>query len=496
MYGDWLQADEMGRGRGVEMNSRRAMSPGKWVGCLALFQLIVLVTIPYAFSSAPPLDVVEGLVWAPHWLLGTYKHPPLPSWLIEMSVLITRDVILGPYLLSQFCVALTYFFIYRLGRLVLDPIRAAAGTILMAGTYYFTVPTLEFNHNVIQLPLWSGALLVFGHVRRQPDRWIYWLILGALSGLGLYGKYTFALLLIVLLIVALYEHLTRRAFATAKPYGAALIGLVVFLPHLIWLFRNQFEPLNYAMERSGGATTSNPIWFLLAQLADHLPILFILAVVGYRGLIRAETAITPLNDRNFLRLIAFGPLLLTLVLFVVSGSSGKDMWGMPMFTPLGLCLVAEFGRRWSMPHLGRAALAAMALIGLVGTGFIVQSLYPYGRIAPRSNWPMQELAGKVDEAWKGHSNQPLGFIGGAPFAAGLVAIGLDSRSQVVIGSDLTHSPWVSEEQIAKRGIVFVLQQDQAPPALCSEGAYKSKILLSDPLIPPLWAIVCPPKRTD
>jgi hypothetical protein len=109
---------------------------------------------------------------------------------------------------------------------------------------------------------------------------------------------------------------------------------------------------------------------------------------------------------------------------------------------------------------------------------------------------MRELASKVDQAWKSHSDQPIGFIGGAPFAAGLVAIGLDIRAQTVIGGELTHSPWVSEKQIATRGIVFVFQQDQAPPPLCGAIAYKSRILLSDPLMPPLWAIVCPAKGKE
>ena len=56
-----------------------SLTPGQLVGVLASFQIIVLVALPYAFSSAPPIDVVEGFVWAPHWLIGTYKHPPLPS---------------------------------------------------------------------------------------------------------------------------------------------------------------------------------------------------------------------------------------------------------------------------------------------------------------------------------------------------------------------------------------------------------------------------------
>ncbi len=474
------------------MSSRSVLTPGRLVAALVVFQCLVLVAIPYAFSSAPPLDVVEGLVWAPHWLIGTYKHPPLPAWMIEISVLVFRDVILGPYLVAQLCMALTYWFIYRLGRLFLDPLRAAAGTILMAGSYYFTVPTLEFNHNVVQLPLWSGALLVFAYLRRQPNSWTLWLGLGALGGFALYGKYTFALLLIVLLALALYERGTRQAFATLKPYLAMLIALLLFSPHLVWLINHHFEPFTYALERSGGGSTSNPFRFLLAQVADHLPMAILLAAAGIRGIWRSERVDRSLEALSFVRLISFGPILLTLVLFVFSSSSAKDMWGMPMFTPLGLWLVMELGREWSLPQVKRATLAAMALILLVGAGFAVQSLHPYRGIPPRTNWPMRELANKVDQLWQARTEKPLRLIGGAPFVAGLAALGHPARLPVMIGLDGRHSPWVNATEIADTGIVFLFPSDAPVPALCGTDHDKSTITFSDPLIPDVTAIVCPP----
>jgi len=137
-------------------------------------------------------------------------------------------VILGPYLVGQLCVALTYWFIYRLGRLLMDPIRAAAGTILMAGAYYFTVPTLEFNHNVIQLPLWSAGILLYAHLRQKPHSWLLWLGLGVLGGFGLYGKYTFAILLIILFCLSLFERPTRAMFKTARPYVSIALAIAVF----------------------------------------------------------------------------------------------------------------------------------------------------------------------------------------------------------------------------------------------------------------------------
>ncbi len=478
------------------MCALRLLKPGQLVGILAAFQGLVLTAVPYAFSSAPPLDVVEGLVWAPHWLIGTYKHPPLPAWIIEISLLLLRDVILGPYVVGQLCVALTYFFIYRLGRLVVDPVRAAAGAILMAGSYYFTVPTLEFNHNVVQLPLWSGTLLLFAYLRRNSNSWNLWLALGFVGGFGLYGKYTFAILLVILLMIAICDRTMREAFLTPKPYIGIVLTFCVFLPHLIWLFDHQFEPFSYAIDRAGKTGSgSSPLRFFLTQIADHLPIVLVLAVAGISGLLHTQKAHRETKDLNFLRVISFGPILLTLFLFVISASSAKDMWGMPMFTPLGLWLVVENGRQWSVPQIERATLAAMGLIACVGTGFAVEATYPYRGLPLRSNWPMRELARDVDEVWKLHSNKPLEIVGGTPFIAGLASVGYEPHPLVLIGNDLRHSPWINEQQIADKGILFLFQQDGPAPALCGDEFYKYPITLSDPQLPGIMAIVCPPKST-
>ena len=488
-----MDIDELVNRPGYEMNSRKALTPNQWMSALIGFQCLILVAVPYAFSLSPPLDVVEGLVWAPHWLIGTYKHPPLPAWLIEISVLITRDVILGPYVISQLCVALTYWFIYRLARHFVDPITAAASAILMAGSYYFTVPTLEFNHNVVQLPLWSGALLLFAQLRKKPQSWSLWMALGAIGGFGLYGKYTFAILLLVLLALALYEPKTRAAFATIKPYASFVLAGLIFLPHLKWLVENNFEPFSYAMERTEGGATASPLIFTLAQMADHLPMLLIFLAAGLTGQKNIEKLDCEKQDQTFLRLAAFGPIMVTLGIFLATGAAAKDMWGMPMFTPLGLWLVVELGHKWSIPELERATFAAMTLILLVGIGFIVQSLHPYLGIPPRSNWPMRELADNVDMIWKEHTDKPLGIVAGAPFIAGLASIGHNPRPPVMIGRDVKHSPWIEEKQIAAMGIIYLSPQNQDVPASCGAEHYKNTIRLSDPLLPDIIAILCPPK---
>jgi len=117
---------------------------------------------------------------------------------------------------------------------------------------------------------------------------------------------------------------------------------------------------------------------MAAQIADHLPIVLILAIVGIGGLLKAESLQTIRDDVLFLRVIVFGPILLVFVLFILSGSSAKDMWAMPMFNPLGLWVVMEMGRKWTLPQLNRAMMAAIALIFLsvLGSSFRRCTLMP------------------------------------------------------------------------------------------------------------------------
>ena len=69
--------------------------------------------LPAILAPSLPLDVVEGIIWGREWQLGYYKHPPLPSWLLDIFFHLFGHV--GPYLLSQLCIAATLFMVYQLG---------------------------------------------------------------------------------------------------------------------------------------------------------------------------------------------------------------------------------------------------------------------------------------------------------------------------------------------------------------------------------------------
>ena len=435
------------------------------------------------------------MVWAPHWLIGTYKHPPLPSWIIELSVILTRDVILGPYLAAQLSVALTYWFLYQLGRLLMDPIRAAAGTALIAASYYFTVPTIEFNHNIVQLPLWAGTILIYAHLRRDPTSLLKWTLLGLICAIGLYAKYSFALLIGVLLITSLIEKPMRMIWLSPGPYLAGLLTLILFTPHLVWLFKNNFEPFSYLAARADSSSASSPLKFFLTQIADHLPMIVPILFAGIGSLKSATHDMVDRKDRLFLRLVTFMPLGFTLVFAVLTNSRIKDMWGLAMFTPLGLLVVMELGRAWTLAMARRSALAASGLIVLVGLSFALHAYFVFGGNTPRTNWPMDAIASDTRALWarSAPESASLAIIGGTPWIAGLAAINTPLRNQVIIGEKLDHSPWISAEDLKTKGAILLFSGvRENAPALCSGPIVKDILKTRTPDGQQITAFMCLP----
>src|SRR5215467_13381530 len=94
-----------------------------WLPLLAIAQLAFWTVLPWLLARSLPLDVVsDGLAWGHEWQWGYYKHPPLPSWAVEAFFNTFGDI--GPFLLSQLCIAATYIFVFELGQEIIGARQA------------------------------------------------------------------------------------------------------------------------------------------------------------------------------------------------------------------------------------------------------------------------------------------------------------------------------------------------------------------------------------
>ena len=429
--------------------------PHVWLALLISAQLILWTIIPWMLATSLPLDVVsDGITWGHEWQWGYYKHPPLPSWMVELFFDGLGD--LGPFLLSQIAVAATYVLIYLLGRAFMPVRQAAMGALLLAGVYYFSVPTPEFNHNVAQMPLWAAASVAYYKAWRTGAlKW--WIALGVASGLGLLAKYSTALLLITMIAHLASRSKSRAAFLTAGPYVGIAVCFVIISPHLVWLAENGLPTLHYAVGRAGAVSGIGrlvaPFKFLIAQGLDIAPALLAAAIAGLFT--------TNWNGRDenliFLLWLTAGPPALTILLSLATGLGIRDMWGAPMWNLTGLLIVRAGTARWPRVSLLRLGwcVAGLFLLGL--TIFALANVFvPEMEGRPsRLQWPDRRIAQTFDGVWRNEAHRPLKIVAADGWLGGLVAMRDQPRPSVWIDASYAKSPWVTRFEVAHSGALVL-----------------------------------------
>ena len=426
---------------------------------------IILSVLPAFIASSVPLDVAEGINWGSEWQWGYYKHPPFSSWVLYSFYKIFGHV--GPYLLSQLYVLLTLVLVYQLGKKVWTQETALLGSALTLAVVYYTYPSLEFNHNVAQFPIWAGLYLAFYQALTR-NRLTDWLLLGVVGGLGILTKYS---VIFLLLPMALYLLLPKQwsLLKTPNPWIAVFVMLAVFSPHLYWLIQHDWLPFGYASGRSDEALAATSFiqshftWvsFLLAQLVAHIPLLLLLAFNRKRLVgVSAYKHNLP-SGASLLWYLWAAPILVLIVLSLVFGIGLRDMWGMPMWALSGL-LAASFivpaTQALTAVKVRKAlviwlTLATVLMIVYVGFGDKIRHK------PSRMNWPEQALAKQAQDTWQTLSSCPLDSVSGDRWLGALVAMNSGFPSQMISGP-ASHSPWMSAERLQQHGTLVMWQQGE------------------------------------
>jgi len=427
-----------------------------WLLLLAIAQFVIWTVLPWLLAVSLPLDVVsDGLSWGHEWQWGYYKHPPLPSWTVEIFFDALGDV--GPFLLSQVCIVATYVFVFLLGREMMPTRWAATGTLLLVGVYYFSIPTPEFNHNVAQMPVWAAACLCYFKAWKTGSlQW--WLGLGFVAGLGLLAKYSTALLLVLMLVHFLSTRGLKRGLLSAGPWLAVAVCLLVISKHVLWLASNGFPTVHYAAARAGAATglrdrLTAPVKFLAAQAIDIAPAVALAWIAGLRPALASPGRN---EDMGFLLWMTFGPPLALAIGSLITGMGSRDMWGAPMWNLTGLVVVMSSTATWKYlsPKWLSVGLVALFTIGLAGF-VLVNVLVPELENRPsRIQWPDRSIARTSSGVWRQQTDRPLKIVASDGWLAGLVAMRSVPRPSVWIDADYRKAPWITPEAIARDGVLL------------------------------------------
>lgn len=448
---------------GVIRGQALRLAPAQMVAVAVGLQISLWSLVPGLLYAAPPLDVVEGYVHGPHWVLTTLKHPALPSWLLEASRWLTGAVGWPAYVISQLCIAATFGLVYLLGCRLFDAPRAAAGTLLLTGVVYFAWPSIEFNHNVALMPLWIGFF--YGLWRAVDDQsLLWWLATAVIAAAMMYTKLSSAVAFAAAGIWLLSDVKGRRTLMQPAPWFAAAVFAALIVPLILSLRASGFAPLAYAASRAEGAANANPLVFIFAQV---LAVSGLLALFGIALLVVRRAGPAPTDQgfgtasldrgRRFLLVASAGPLVLVVILALLSGGGLRSSWAASMMSTSGMLAFALAGSTFTRAHIRPIFWGAMGLLIVAplvfGAVHIARGAYE-ARPA-RAHWPQADISRALNELWRAETGQPLRFVAGPFWPAGLVALSGRDMPVVIVGGDLASAPGVTMAQLKRDGVLIV-----------------------------------------
>jgi len=439
------------------------LRPVQQLCLLIFFQVFLWTLIPYLSNQTLPLDVIrEGLSWGQEWQAGYHKHPPFVSWICNVFYEAFGD--LGPYFLSQASIGLTYYYSFRTSKYYLSEQHSFLATIMLLGVYYFSWPSPEFNHNVAQMPVWAALIFLFHRVIFSDDRKA-WILIGAVIGLGALIKYSIFILPFLMLVYLFVSHKLALTFRTPEVYVGALLALLIISPHAFWLYENNFITFGYLSDRANGSGDKNiyigGIKFLLAQFADHLPMMIGLAITG---LLKFQYWSVPKNGFQkikVLALFAVGPALLTVLISFLSGMGLRDMWGAPMWSLSGTLVMVFISKDIDDGHFRKILSYFLSLFLIVVCLYGVSNKYGSlvtGKLK-RTDWPATKIAAKFNNDWVNKTGCPLRIVAGENWLAGLVSAKVIGRPSVWIDADFQLAPWVTKERLKSEGALLLWLSD-------------------------------------
>jgi 4-amino-4-deoxy-L-arabinose transferase-like glycosyltransferase len=445
-----------------------------------LINALLWTLIPWLTGHSLPLDATEQIAWGHQWQWGYYKHPFLPAWFAEISWQLLGDA--GVYALGQLAILATLLFVFLLGRRLLGTERAALGTLLTLGVYYFIWPTNEWNNNIAQMPFWAAAVYFFHRAldnERAPQRYQNWALTGLALGLGMLSKYSTAVLIAVLFLYLLLHRTHRKQLASVAPWIGGLVLLLVFLPNALWLVQNHFLPLTYALNRAENGTSG--VWhnaalalrYFMVQLLDHVPLLLILAFAGLLAGRFWSIRAAPSESQRFLWFIGLGPTLLIVLGAIGTQSELRDMWGAPMWNLSGL-IVAAYLLPLSAQHSARLLRVMTGFVAVVALACALNAtvLPAFSHKPARTQWPDQAMADYVRTVWQQHAQQqPLPILAGDHWLTEMIALRLSPRPATFTDANLARSPWIAP-LLAQHKTVFCIWEGlltDEPAALSQLG---------------------------
>jgi len=395
-----------------------------------LFHLVVWTLVPSFTNQNLPLDTIEALAWSSNLDWGFNKHPPMSAFFPEIFYRIFGPQDWVYYLLSQLFVIFSFLVVFKFSiEIFNNKLLAILSVLLLEGIFFYNFTTPEFNVHVSQLPFW--ALTVYFSFKIFNQRQVSTkdsILLGCFAAFGFLSKYLFIYLIISVFILFFYLIFILKDRKFNFKYLISIeVFFVLLVPHLVWLFNNDFVTVTYGLARTGVEQSSFidhfkfPIIFLIKQILLILPFL-VLAFI----LIKKINFKINLKDKKLFFLLSINllPIILMLLTSIITGSRIRTMWMTPFYLFFGTMIIYVLNNHIDMKKIKKFYYVFLFFFIFSPSLYLIISLIDETK---RTDYPGKEIARLVQNKWDDNFINEIKIVIGDEWSAGNLSYHLYSR---------------------------------------------------------------------
>ena len=402
-----------------------------------------------------PTDTLEGIWWGSLFSFGNPKHPPLAGWITYFvyNIFGKSDIVL--YLLSQVFIICGLFFTYKLARLFFEERQALSSVFVLEGCWIYSYITGYYGFNPDVVMLFTLPAVTYYFYRSMNFNKPYdWLMLGLTTGISFMGKYQTVLLLAGMFIWALIFN--RKTFKNKYFYLSIVIAFLIFLPHLIWLFKTDFITFTYYGSKLENidfiSHIKAPLMFIFMQFALIAGALFIFALNKFID--KSQFKINKNIDNNgwFLIILTFTPLIIHVLIALFSGSNVRPQWGFLYWYMTGIILFYFIPFPVNEKVFKNTFITACTVMLIIfisfGTMLTLEKSY-------RSRYPVQYVLTDFEGMWENKYHTHLKYVGGLiDFTYPLTIYG-ESHPVNMMDSYDSVNLWLYYDDLRKHGALIL-----------------------------------------
>ena len=395
-----------------------------------LSHLIIWIAVPSLTNNNLPLDTIEALAWGSNLDWGFNKHPPMSAFFSELFYQLFGANDWTYYLLSQIFVLIAFYYVFKFAYEIFNNIKLSLiAVLLLESIYFYNFTTPEFNVNVCQLPFWSLVVYYSWKIYDAKEiKFIDCFLVGLFAALGFLSKYLFIYLLLSIDLLFIWLIFIKKTKKFDFKYLVTIeVFIVLLVPHLIWLFNNDFITILYGLKRTGLEGSGNlehfkyPFIFLFKQIGILTPFLFLIFLLVKKLKFKINY-----KDKKLLFLVFINilPIVLMFLTSVITGSKIRTMWMTPFYLFFGVLFVYVFQSQINVKRMNSFLYGFLFLFFLSPIFYSFESVRKTDK---RTDYPGKEIATKIQITWDMNFDKDIEFVTGNEWNAGNLSYHLKSR---------------------------------------------------------------------